>query len=143
MTGSRRFATHVVVALATALVGCDSSPTELPDVSLPGTWVLQSFNGKALPYHAVSGASEIIIIADTLVLRDDSTWTSRGRYRVLEAGVERFEARPDSGRLRIIAGETRLSSHVHHESGGGRLLTLQGDRFMLSAFFSFAVYRKQ
>ena len=144
MTPSRRFATPVVVvALATALVGCDSSPTELPDVSLPGTWVLQSFNGKALPYHAVRGANELTIIADTLVLRDDGTWTSRGRYRVLEDGVERFEARPDSGRVTTTTGETRLSSQVHDESGGGRLLKLQGDRFMLSAVFRFAVYRKQ
>ena len=81
----------LLLALA---AGACSSDSNGPDVSVVGTWQLQTVNGQALPYVvAQSGSDKIEVTSDVLPRADEKKARPGPRRNVIAEAFDPFDRR--------------------------------------------------
>jgi len=118
-----------------------SSDSSGPEVSVVGTWQLQTVNGQGLPYVAAqAGSDKVELTADVLTVAAGGAFTQLTTIRITSGGTVTTQSIPDAGTYTINGTAVSFTFQSDGSSGTGTLsensLTVAAQGFSL-------VYRKQ
>ena len=127
-----------LLALAAAACSSDSSG---PDVSVVGTWQLQTVNGQALPYVvAQSGSDKIEVTSDVLTVAEGGAFTEITTIRVTSGGTVTTQSIPDAGSYSVNGTAVNFTFQSDGSSGTG---TLSESTLTVATQGVSLVYKKQ
>jgi hypothetical protein len=128
----------LLFALAAGACSGDSSG---PDVSVVGTWQLQTVNGQGLPYLvAQSGADKIEVTSDVLTVAEGGAFTEITTIRVTSSGTVTTQSIPDAGTYTINGTAVNFTFQSDGSNGTG---TLNESTLTVATQGVSLVYKKQ
>jgi hypothetical protein len=137
-----RWLLPVALLFAMSTVACsDDDSTGPDDISVEGTWTLQSVNGSNLPYVlAQAGADKVEVTADVLTVGSGGAFTELTTVRVTSGGTVTTQSLPDAGTYTVNGTAVTFVFQSDGSSGTG---TLNGDRLTVATGGLSLVYEKQ
>jgi len=104
----RRFSLLVVGLF---FLGCSSDSSVRADIdAAAGVYVLQTVDGKPLPYDAGNqGGVEVVIVKDQYTLTSDRKYTRDGSLRLSEFGITTTQSVTENGTWTLTGGTLTLT----------------------------------
>lgn len=132
----RRLLAATLLALAAA---CGSDSSQQPLV-VPGTWVLQTVNGAALPYVIQASGPKVELTADQLLLATGGTFTNHTAIRTTDGTAVTTDSFDDTGTWTVSG--TALNLKYADGTVVTGALTTDGTLTLTGSGLS-AIYRRQ
>lgn len=131
---SARFLTAAVMLASAAACGGGDSPTEPTQVSVAGTWSLQTINGTRLPYVvAQTGADKLEVTSDVLSVSGTGSFTQTTTVRLTQNGQVSTQSVADAGSYTLNGSAASFRFNSDGSTGtasiSGNTMTVATDGF--------------
>jgi hypothetical protein len=122
-----------------AVIACDSVPTGTVNSADAGNYVLRTLNDTVLPFvYAANGADQFVILADTIFMGVDGTFTDKTYSLLTQSGTTTTPVDVTTG-----TWSERGSVVTFKQSTGGDIsAALQGNQLVIVGDGRRAVYTK-
>ena len=135
-----RWFVPLTLLLALGTAGCSSDDSTGPDISVDGTWTLQTVNGSNLPYVvAQAGNDKVEVTADVLTVASGA-FTELTTIRVTSGGAVTTQSIPDAGTYSINGTAVTFTFQSDGSTGTG---TLNENSLIVVTQGLSLLYRKQ